>query len=98
MPVETDAIWIERFTQQGVMRRFGIALRVATDLNTPIAMSWSEPDPGRRSHVINGDVPIVGRSVVLDVSTLPRGEYWLDVAVGKPGQEPVRGRRAFTVR
>ncbi|HKS05425.1 MAG TPA: hypothetical protein VJR92_03845 [Gemmatimonadaceae bacterium] len=92
------AIWIERFTQQGVMRRFGIALRVATDLNTPIAMSWSEPDPGRRSHVISGDVPIVGRSVVLDVSTLPRGEYWLDVAVGKPGQEPVRGRRAFTVR
>ena len=92
------AIWIERFTPQGVMRRFGIALRVATDLNTPIAMSWSEPDPSHRSYVIYGDVPIVGRSVVLDVSTLPRGEYWLDVAAGKPGQEPVRGRRAFSVQ
>jgi hypothetical protein len=92
------AIWIERYTQQGIMRRFGIVLRVATDLNTPIAMSWSEPDPGRRSYAMDGNVPIVGRSIVLDVSTLPHGEYWLDVAVGKPGQEPVRGRRAFTVR
>lgn len=92
------AVWIERFTPQGIMRRFGIALRVATDLNTPIALSWAEPDPARRSYVIYGDVPIVGRSVTLDVAMLPRGDYWLDVAVGKPGQEPVRGRRAFTVR
>jgi hypothetical protein len=40
----------------------------------------------------------VARSVVLDVSALPRGNYRLDVAVAKPGQQPVRSRREFVIQ
>jgi hypothetical protein len=92
------AVWIERFTPQGLMRRFGIALGVATDRNTPVSTGWSEPHPARRAHVIQGIVPIVGRSLVVDVAPLPKGDYWLDVAVARPGQEPVRGRRVITIQ
>jgi hypothetical protein len=34
---------------------------------------------------------------VLDVSRVPAGEYWLDVAVGRPGQASARSRRARTL-
>jgi hypothetical protein len=91
------AVWIERVTAQGTLRRFGNALRVTTDLNTPVATTWHEPQPGTRTHPMGGRIPIIGRSVVLDVSRLPRGSYWLEVAVAKPGQEPVRNRRNFIV-
>jgi hypothetical protein len=61
-------------------------------------MTWREPQAEHRIHVIQGPVPVISRTVVLDVSTLTPGEYWLDIAVGKPGSKPVRGRRGFTVQ
>jgi hypothetical protein len=91
------AVWIERYTSQGIARRFANALHVTTDLNTPVATTWREPRPESRMNVIDGRVPIIGRTLVLDVSQLPRGSYWLDVAVAKPGQQPARGRRNFVV-
>jgi hypothetical protein len=91
------AVWIERYTTQGTLRRLGNALRVTTDLNTPVASTWREPQPGFRINAMGGRIPIIGRSVILDVSRLPRGNYWLEVAVAKPGQEPARNRRTFTV-
>jgi hypothetical protein len=92
------AVWVERSTGQSIVRRFGIVLGVATDLNTPVATSWKEPDPGRRSFVSNdGGVPIIGRSVTISVAAIPPGEYRLEVAVRKAGQEPVVGRTTFIV-
>jgi hypothetical protein len=93
------AVWIERHTPQGLARRFGIALRIATDLNTPVAMGWQEPQTsGNRTMVPSGPVQIIGHSVVLDTSKLPPGNYWLDVAVRKRGHDPVRGRTNFVVK
>jgi hypothetical protein len=92
------AVWIERYTPQGIARRLGIALNITQDLNTPVVVSWREPQPSHRVHVIPARVPIVGRSVVLDVSALAPGDYWLDVAVSLPGREAVRGRRSITVQ
>jgi hypothetical protein len=92
------AVWIERYTPQGVGRRFGIALRIATDLNTPIASSWREKQFGNNASVVPGRVVTVGRSVIVDTSKLPAGDYWLDVAVGKPGGEPVRSRTHFSIK
>ena len=92
------AVWIERYTQQGLLRSFGVRLNVATDLNTPIAQSWLETDVGRNAAVIPGRIPIVGRTLILDTSKLAAGEYWLDVVARQPGKEPVRGRRPFVVR
>jgi hypothetical protein len=94
----TISVWIERYTPQGVARRIRIALGLAEDLNTPVVVQWREPMAGRSNQAIDGPVPIVGRSVALDVSQLPRGDYWLDVAVERSGQDAVRGRRGFAIR
>jgi hypothetical protein len=91
------AVWVERYTPQGVFRQFGIALNIAKDLNTPVSVSWTEVGPNARAYVIPGPVPVIGRSVVLDVSKLAPGNYWLDVVVRKPGKEPVKVRRSFVV-
>jgi hypothetical protein len=93
------AVWIERYTSQGIARAFGIALGVARDLNTPVSVSWKEPQPGYRSHVFHeGGVPVIGRAVSVDVSQLLPGDYRLEVAVRKAGAEPVRGRSTFVVK
>ncbi len=99
LPTDTVeiAVWIERHTPQGILRRFGTALNIATDLNTPVVQSWTETAAGPGAVVIKGRVPIICRSVVLDASKLRPGAYWLDVVVRKKGGEPARSRRAFTV-
>lgn len=99
LPTDTVrvAVVLERHSRESVARRLGQWLRLVPDRNTPVAVGWEEPQPAARVHVIAGPVPIIGRSVALDVSNLPPGEYWIDVQVGKPGQEPVRGRRSITI-
>ena len=91
------AVWIERYKAQGFIRRFAKKLSLAEDLNTPVAITWQEAQAGHNAYVIDGPVPIIARSVTLDVTRLPKGDYWLDVLVRKPGQDPVRGRRSFTI-
>lgn len=88
------ALWIERHTEQGIARSFTNRLGLTTDLNTPVAVSWTELPGTARVHVIEGPVRIVGRSVSVDVSHLAKGSYWLDVAARTPGGETVRGRRS----
>jgi hypothetical protein len=92
------AVWIERYTPQGIVRRFGAALGVTTDLNTPVAVSWMEPQPGYRTFVFReGGVAVIGRSLSLDVSGLPPGEYRLETAVRRGDEDARRGRTAFIV-
>jgi hypothetical protein len=91
-------VWIERYTRQGILRRFTTSLRVTEDLNTPVAVGWTETQPGPQTRVLEGAVPILARSVTVDISRLPAGEYWLDIAVRKVGADaPVRGRRTFVI-
>ncbi len=91
------AVWIERYTPQGFLRRFAKRLNLAEDLNTPVAITWQEAQAGRNAYAFAGPVPIIARTVTLDVSKLAKGDYWLDIVVRKPGQEPVRGRRSFAI-
>jgi hypothetical protein len=91
------AIWIERTSRQGAFRRLGIALDLARDLNTPTSTRWTEARAGAAGTVIAGPVTIIGRSLRLDISGLPAGDYSLDVEVRRPGSAAVRGRRAFTI-
>lgn len=99
LPTDTVevAVWVERNTPQGILRQFGIALNVARDLNTPVAITWTENGEPGRVRLIPAAVPVVARSVVLDTSALAAGAYWLDVVVRARGREPVRSRRAFEV-
>ena len=91
------SVWVERYTPQGIARRLEIALNLVRDLNTPVVVQWDESGLGPQARLTEGRVPIIARVVTLDVSHLPTGDYWLDVAVGRQGQEPVRGRRTFSV-
>lgn len=92
------AVWVERYTSQGLFRRLGNALRVTTDLNTPVATTWREPQPAVRTSFIPGRIPVVARTIVLDASKLPRGSYWLQVAIAKPGETPITSRRSFVIQ
>ncbi|HYV96771.1 MAG TPA: hypothetical protein VE967_04860 [Gemmatimonadaceae bacterium] len=91
------AVWIERYTPQGILRRFGTALNIATDLNTPVSSSWTESGLTGRANIIPGRIPVVGRTVALDTSKLPAGDYWLRVVVRRPRGDPVESRRSFAV-
>ena len=57
-----------------------------------------EPRQERSVSMIGGPVTILGRGLVIDVSHLPPGDYWLDVGVGMHGVQPLRGRRGITIR
>lgn len=92
------AVWIERFTPQSPLRRLGISLHIATDLNTPVVVNWSEPRSARNAHVIDGPVPIIARSLVLDTSKLIKGSYRLEIAVKTPGKATVRSVKNISVQ
>jgi hypothetical protein len=93
------AVWVRRTTSQGLARRFGIALNIATDANHPVVTSWGERQAGHGACVIPGRVPIIARSVSVDVSHLMPGDYLIEIAMRRGGQtEPVVGGRPFTVR
>ena len=88
---------IERHDRPGALRRLTTALRVTDPQNGVIVVRWREPQPGRAARVLDGPVPILARSLVLDASRVPAGDYWLDVAVGRPGQIPARSRWSLTL-
>jgi hypothetical protein len=81
----------------GVARRAATALRLADGADGPLAIRWREPRPDRVIQVVEAPRPVVARSVVLDLSRLPGGRYWLEVAVGRPGGQAARARRAVVL-
>ncbi len=90
-------LWIERVTPQGRWREIGVAMRIATDRNTPVAVHWTETAAPPNALVIPGAVPVIGRVVSVDVSTLERGEYRLSLAMARPGQTPVLAHTSLVV-
>jgi hypothetical protein len=47
--------------------------------------------------VLAGPLPVVTRSVALDIGRMPAGQYQLDVSVGRPGQPAARSRRELVI-
>ena len=92
------SVWVERYTPQGIARRFTNSLHITQDLNTPVVVTWQETEGARRFHYLPGAVPVIGRSVVVDVSALPAGNYWLSVGARVAGREVVRERREMIVQ
>jgi hypothetical protein len=101
LPSDTvrHAVIVRRLTSQGIVRRLGIAMNVVTDRNTPVATVWTETRLGPDARLI-GDhpTPVVGRSLILDLSRLGPGDYILEIAATSGHREPVSEQRRFTVR
>jgi hypothetical protein len=94
----THAVWLERLTDQGALRRLGIRLNIAADLNTPVAVQWDEERVGPRAvPITDGPVPIVGRTITLNTEGLSAGVYRLSVAIARAGAEPVLASREIRV-
>jgi hypothetical protein len=93
------AVRLERRDRTRLLRRLAERLHMASEQDGAVAVRWREPQPGRAAaRVIDGPVPVQSRSLVLDVSGLPPGRYWLDVSVARPGQTAaVQGRRELVI-
>ena len=90
------AIRIERRVgPPGFFRRVGISVGLVTAGSTGVAVGWREPRQGNDASVIPGIVPIVGRNVTLDLSSLGAGTYSLTVTVKRPGGMPITSQRDF---
>jgi hypothetical protein len=80
------------------MRRLGMALHLAGDINSSVAVRWSEPGSRAQEWTIDGATPIQARAIRIDLSNLPGGRYELSVVMQRPGLLPVTTTRAFVYR
>ena len=74
-----------------------MALRVAHDINGSVAVRWGEPQAGHESWTIPGVVPILARSIRLDLSQIEPGHYIVQVMVGRHGALPAVSSREFVL-
>jgi hypothetical protein len=91
------AVVISRHEPISKVRRIGMFLRLAHDLNGQVAVRWGEPTPGHSSWTVPGTVPIQARSIRLDLSRIEPGHYTVQVLVGKHGSTvpPLMSSRDF---
>lgn len=91
------AVIISRHEPISRVRRLGMLLHVAHDLNGQVAVRWGEPTPGHSSWTVPGTVPIQARSIRLDLSRIEPGHYTVQVLVGKHGSTapPLTSSRDF---
>jgi hypothetical protein len=95
----TIAVRLQRGTNQSALRQLAIALNLVPDQNTPVAISWRESSAYTGSRmVIDGPVPIIGRSLRVSTTELPPGEYTLQIGVQRAGGEPVRSQKVIRIR
>ncbi len=97
------SVRVRRYTPPSAARRVAMALRMASDQNTPVEISWAESgSSGGARMVIEGPVPVIGRSLRLDLAGLPKGEYEVAVAVSgmaiRGGTGKAEKRTVLTIR
>lgn len=91
------AVIITRNEKLSKMRKLGMFLRVAHDINGSVAVRWREPQAGHDSWSIPGTVPIQARSISVDLSGIEPGNYIVEVQVGRHGALPVSATREFVL-
>jgi hypothetical protein len=89
------AVVIARHETLSTMRKIGMKLHVAHDINGSVAVRWTEPQAGHSSWTIPGVIPIQARSIRLDLSKIEPGHYSVQVLVGRKGAVPVVSTRDF---
>jgi hypothetical protein len=83
----------------GLLNTQGTFLNLAMDKNSPVVVSWRESEAQSASRfVIEGRVPIIARSVKLNLSKVSPGDYWVDITVAGSNGRIVQSRKAIVVR
>ncbi|MEO7999108.1 MAG: hypothetical protein ABI852_16765, partial [Gemmatimonadaceae bacterium] len=88
---------INRREDLNVARRIGSLLGVVSALNDSVSIKWSEPDARNGASVSAGIKPIIGRSVAVDIKSLPAGTYVATLEMRR-GSAVARNERKFTLR
>jgi hypothetical protein len=90
-------IRIDRRIATGVADRVGQRLGITDRKDGGISVRWREPHPDRGVTTVPGRIPIQGRNVSLDISSLADGEYTVTISVSRPGGTPVLSTRDFYI-
>lgn len=89
----TVAVTVQPDVAPGAVRRLGMALRLVSDPTRSLSIRWTEPHPQHHTFTINGAVPAILRSVMLNLDKLTPGQYIVRVSIerlGKPGTSSER--------
>lgn len=65
---------------------------------SPIVITWSEAGSSPRARtLIDGRVPVIGRTIAINTRSLPAGEYVINVAISAAGHPISVGSKAISV-
>lgn len=94
----TVRVRVERVKDVGPFRKLAGALGLVGEARAT-AVQWREGAIAPTDNSINGakEVPIRPRAVVLDISTLAAGDYWIQIEVQRPGGAALTSRRLIEV-
>lgn len=88
---------IRRDDDRSALRRLASQLGVASPLRDSVSIRWTEPDGRYTTTPISGIVPVVGRTVSLDVNALAPGTYIAIVEMKKGTIPSLRSERRFSI-
>lgn len=90
---------ISREDRKGIFARVASVLGVGTTEGGSITLRWQETQRNTRAiQAAEGSVPVQMRSIALEISQLPSGNYTLSVSAGAPGAIAVTSARTFVIR
>ena len=98
----TDSVNLElkinRRDDVNVARRIGSAIGLVSDLRDSVSIKWSEPDARNGGAVIPGVKSTIGRTVSVDLKSLPPGEYVATIVIRRGGTASVQSERKFSLK
>jgi hypothetical protein len=87
---------IERAGAVEPWRRLANSLGIVDDARSATSVAWREFQAPTTMGSGRDAVPIRPRGIVMDVSTLKPGDYWVRVVVGRPNERPISSQRLFS--
>ena len=79
------------------LQRVGMLFRISDDPNRSITQRWSEPDANRGTRALQGPIPVQQRTLALNLSQLPPGEYAMEISMQRPAGKVASTTRRFTI-
>jgi hypothetical protein len=79
-------VWLQRIDRPSTLVRLGVRLNLRADLNTPVAVLWTEERLSARAiEIPSSHTTVVGRTIAIETASLPPGRYAVGVAMARGG-------------